>query len=208
MLDLAQHGAGLARRQFSGVKLLTMRADLDHTDFAAEKEVDGIGLLKLQGAKPSTIDGFFFAQRIGFAPMEGRVRGQKCPLVTCGQQSNLARSSTPIGLGMVDFQINHKEHIMAIHAYGVRTPAQSPTPFNTGALTVDQLFQTAFQNGRAPRSQEYKAGARMALEHRIERRDIEQPYSVGTAAADAYFAGIEEGKAIWRAAAGKIGGAA
>lgn len=88
------------------------------------------------------------------------------------------------------------------------TLVQSPTPFNAGALTVDQLFQTAFKNGRAPRSQEYKAGARMALEHRIERRDIELPYSVGTAAADAYFAGIEEGKAIWRAAAAKIGGAA
>lgn len=91
---------------------------------------------------------------------------------------------------------------------GVRTSAPSPTPFNTGALSVDQLFQAAFQNGRAPRSPEYRAGTRMALEHRIERRDIEQPFDVGTAAADAYFAGIEEGKAIWRAAVAKIGGAA
>jgi hypothetical protein len=167
-----------------------------------EKEGNGIGVLQLQGAKPSNIDGFFFAQRIGFTPMEGRVRGQQCPLVTCGQHANLARSSTPIGVGMVDFQINHKEHTMANSA---RT---SQSPSFASALSVDQLYQTAFCNGRTPRSQEYKAGARMALEHRIERKDFDMPYQVGTAAADAFFAGIEEGKTIWRAAAAKIGGAA
>lgn len=89
---------------------------------------------------------------------------------------------------------------------GTTTPQQSPS--FVGVLSVDQLYQTAFYNGRTPRSQEYKAGARMALEHRIERKDIEVPYQVGTAAADAFFAGIEEGKTIWRAAAAKIGGAA
>lgn len=84
----------------------------------------------------------------------------------------------------------------------------SQSPSFASALSVDQLYQTAFYNGRTPRSQEYKAGARMALEHRIERKDIEPPYQAGTAAADAFFAGIEEGKNIWRAAAAKIGGAA
>lgn len=48
----------------------------------------------------------------------------------------------------------------------------------------------------------------MALEQRIERKDFDMPYQVGTAAADAFFAGIEEGKTIWRTAAAKIGGAA
>lgn len=86
------------------------------------------------------------------------------------------------------------------------TPIQSAS--FAGILSVDQLYQTAFYNGRTPRSHEYKAGARMALEHRIERKDFDIPYQVGTAAADAFFAGIEEGKAIWRAAAAKIGGAA
>jgi hypothetical protein len=102
--------AMLARLQYAGINDLTTRPDLSNTDSVPDKEGAGIGLLKLQGAKPLTIDGFFFAHRMGFASMEGRVRGQKCPLVTCGQQSNLARSSTPIGLGVVDFQINHKEH--------------------------------------------------------------------------------------------------
>lgn len=88
-----------------------------------------------------------------------------------------------------------------------RTPKQSPA--STTALSVDQLYQTAFYNGRTPRSQEYQAGTRAALEHhRIERKDFDMPYQVGTAAADAFFAGIEEGKTIWRAAAAKIGGAA
>jgi hypothetical protein len=75
-------------------------------------------------------------------------------------------------------------------------------------LTVDQLMQAAFFNGRTPRSPEYKAGTRMALEHRIERADIVPPYQAGTAAADAFFAGLDEGKSIWRAAVAKIGGAA
>ena len=88
------------------------------------------------------------------------------------------------------------------------TSQHSPASSLAGTLSVGQLYQTAFYNGRTPRSQEYKAGARMALEHRIERKDFDMPYQVGTAAADAFFAGIEEGKNIWRAAAAKIGGAA
>ncbi len=86
------------------------------------------------------------------------------------------------------------------------TPKQSPA--STTALLVDQLYQTAFYNGRTPRSQEYQAGTRAALEHRIEHKDFDIPYQVGTAAADAFFAGIEEGKTIWRKAAAKMGGAA
>jgi hypothetical protein len=78
----------------------------------------------------------------------------------------------------------------------------------TSTMTVDQLMQAAFFNGRTPRSAEYKAGTRMALEHRIERADIVPPYQAGTAAADAFFAGLDEGKSIWRAAVAKIGGAA
>ncbi|MDM5176575.1 hypothetical protein PO883_05115 [Massilia sp. DJPM01] len=88
------------------------------------------------------------------------------------------------------------------------TTTSQHSPSSVGTLSVEQLFQTAFYNGRTPRSQEYKAGARMALEHRIERKDFDMPYQAGTAAADAYFAGIEEGKTIWRAAVAKIGGAA
>ena len=78
----------------------------------------------------------------------------------------------------------------------------------TGALSVDQLFQTAFYNGRTPRSAEYQTGTRAALAFRIERKDIDPPYQAGTAAADAYFAGLAEGHALWRTAMAKIGGVA
>jgi len=77
-----------------------------------------------------------------------------------------------------------------------------------GVLSVDNIMEAAFFNGRAPRSAEYKAGTRMALEHRIERKDIVPPYDADTAAADAFFAGLEEGKLLYRVAMEKIGGAA
>lgn len=77
-----------------------------------------------------------------------------------------------------------------------------------GVMSVDNIMKAAFFDGRTPRSAEYKAGTRMALEHRIERKDIVPPYETGTAAADAYFAGIQEGQLLYRVAMEKIGGAA
>jgi hypothetical protein len=77
-----------------------------------------------------------------------------------------------------------------------------------GVLSVESLMKAAFFGGRAPRSAEYKAGTRMALEHRIEHKDIVPPYETGTAAADAYFAGIQEGQLLYRVAMEKIGGVA
>ena len=92
---------------------------------------------------------------------------------------------------------------------GITTPQHSPSSSSsiTGVLSVDQLFQTAFYNGRTPHSTEYQTGTRAALAFRIERKDIDPPYQAGTAAADAYFAGIAEGHALWRTAVAKIGGA-
>lgn len=70
------------------------------------------------------------------------------------------------------------------------------------ARTVDQLFNAAFSKSRDPRSGEYMDGARAALAFRIEGARIGRPYQVGTAAADAFYSGIEEGHAIWRRAGG------
>jgi hypothetical protein len=105
-----------------------------YSDLTAEKKAVRIGLLLPQGAKPSPIVGFFFAQH--GTPMEGRVRGSYDPLVTCGQQSNLARSSTPIGLGMVDFKSIHKEHRMSSHAHNIAesTPNTQELIINIGHL--------------------------------------------------------------------------
>ena len=72
---------------------------------------------------------------------------------------------------------------------------------------VDQLLDAAFNIPRDPRSSAYKAGARAALFFRIEGVAIPVSYTAGSAEADAFSAGIEEGHAIWRrtlAAAGAV----
>jgi hypothetical protein len=66
------------------------------------------------------------------------------------------------------------------------------------APTVDELMAEAFRPGRDPRSAEYIAGVRDALRLHIEGCQLVLPYALGTAQCDAYLAGCEEGKAIWR----------
>lgn len=71
----------------------------------------------------------------------------------------------------------------------------------TGTDLIDQLMETAFgpETYRDPRSQEYKAGAKAVLAYRVWGTKIECPWPAGTAQADAFFAGLDEGHAIWRA---------
>lgn len=84
---------------------------------------------------------------------------------------------------------------------GARRPAQ-PTPSVPnqidGPLLVNRLMALAFFPGRAPRSVEYREGCQAALEYRILSRRMPPRYRVGSCEADAWFAGAEEGHAIWR----------
>ena len=64
--------------------------------------------------------------------------------------------------------------------------------------TVDDIMQETFSSPRAPRSPEYQAGVRAALQYRLNGLKVSRPYPVGTAAADAFFSGLDEGHAIWR----------
>jgi len=65
--------------------------------------------------------------------------------------------------------------------------------------TVDDLMENAFFEGRDPRSAEYKQGARDVLVARMAGSALPAiPFKVGTAQADAYLAGREEGGIIWR----------
>lgn len=68
---------------------------------------------------------------------------------------------------------------------------------SSATLKVDRLMDAAFFPGRTPRSAEYRAGCRAALEFRFAGKSLPMPYAAGTAAADAFFAGIDEGHAIW-----------
>lgn len=69
-------------------------------------------------------------------------------------------------------------------------------------ITVDGLMAAAFDQPREPRSAAYKAGVRDLLTRRINgltapwSRDF-VPYPMGTAEADAFLAGHDEGKQIW-----------
>lgn len=64
--------------------------------------------------------------------------------------------------------------------------------------TVDELVAQAFSTQRDPRSPEYKAGVRAALNYRLNGKRISLPFRIGSAAADAYFSGTDEGHRIWR----------
>lgn len=59
------------------------------------------------------------------------------------------------------------------------------------------LFEKAFAVPRDPRSDEYKAGVLAALEFRCDGKPITCPYSPASAQSDAFYAGTNEGHAIW-----------
>ncbi|HEU0201844.1 MAG TPA: hypothetical protein VFR86_15600 [Burkholderiaceae bacterium] len=73
------------------------------------------------------------------------------------------------------------------------------TPPREALSTAQKLLAEAFTRPRDPRSNEYKAGVRAALEFRLAGVAIDIPYPLGTAQADAFFSGLQEGHAIWRA---------
>lgn len=51
---------------------------------------------------------------------------------------------------------------------------------------------------RTPRSEPYRQGVRAGLERRLEGRRLAPPYHPGTAEADAWAAGLDEGLALAR----------
>ncbi len=61
-------------------------------------------------------------------------------------------------------------------------------------ITAASLFEAIFHPHRAPRSDAYKAGCLAALRFRLgEVEHVECPYRPGTAEADAFHAGADEG---------------
>lgn len=186
--------AGIAKNSVD-VRLLSA-----YPDFVPEKEGTGLGR-PIRQRRTSATRRYFFVRTIA-SPMSGsggEASACRFPLSPVDQPYHLLL--TPFGRGACGFTTD-KEAIMPGTATSQHFPASST------ALSVEQLFQTAFYNGRTPRSAEYQTGTRAALAFRLERKNIEPPYQPGTAAADAFFAGIAEGHALWRAAVAKIGGAA
>lgn len=63
-------------------------------------------------------------------------------------------------------------------------------------ITVDGLMAAAFDRPREPRSSAYCVGVRTFLAQRIEGAPVALPFEPGTAEADAFFAGEDEGRLI------------
>lgn len=68
-------------------------------------------------------------------------------------------------------------------------------PINA-TLTVDGLMAAAFNRPREARSNAYKAGVRASLTRSFDYITRPLPFKTGTAEADAFFAGEDEGRLI------------
>lgn len=63
---------------------------------------------------------------------------------------------------------------------------------------VECLMSAAFNRPRDARSNAYKAGARALLHSRVTNLPLARLYHAGTAEFDAFYAGVDEGREIWR----------
>jgi len=70
-------------------------------------------------------------------------------------------------------------------------------PAGEGLALVDVLIRKAFPSTRPHRSVAYMLGAHELLLARACIGSSTCPYAAGTAEFDAYFAGADEGRAIW-----------
>lgn len=63
---------------------------------------------------------------------------------------------------------------------------------------AQQVFDAAFNRVRSPRSEAYKLGVMACLRVRLDGvvHATKCPYPEGSAESDAYFAGVEEGRAL------------
>ena len=68
---------------------------------------------------------------------------------------------------------------------------------NLTPAEIDSLMSQVFGSGRGPRSEPYRQGVRSILAYRLAGAPLPKlPYDLGTAEADAYFAGQGEGRQI------------
>jgi hypothetical protein len=63
---------------------------------------------------------------------------------------------------------------------------------------AELLLAQAFSKPRDARSGEYKEGIKVLLYARLTKTAMPRPYKAGTASYDAFYAGVDEGQAIWR----------
>ena len=64
-------------------------------------------------------------------------------------------------------------------------------PLHLGLALVNDLMLLAFEKVRNPRSDAYKLGARELLTHHASGVQLRFPFEMGTAEADAFYAGAD-----------------
>lgn len=72
-------------------------------------------------------------------------------------------------------------------------------PIGQALSLVETLMRAAFERARDPRSEAYKLGASELLKNRTMGVPYRCPFKAGTAEADAFWSGGDEGRAIWLA---------
>lgn len=84
-----------------------------------------------------------------------------------------------------------------------------PTAPASCSSKAQRVFDLAFWPGRPARSNAYRSGVFDTLLKRLDGvNDLPFPYQMGSAEADAYLAGIEEGLQLVQKVTGAVGGAA
>ena len=94
-----------------------------------------------------------------------------------------------------------KHRITAIQVYRLVRPITRIPTFPTRPAmptTAKALFDAAFAGPRDPRSDAYKAGVLAALRYRIDGDRMINPFPPASAESDAWYAGSQEGHALWR----------
>lgn len=81
---------------------------------------------------------------------------------------------------------------------GVNAAQEANAPASSPQAVIEQLLAAAFHPSlnRHARSAEYVAGARAALLQRFVSMPFASPHQEGSAAADAFFAGADEGRRL------------
>lgn len=63
--------------------------------------------------------------------------------------------------------------------------------------SIDQIMEQIFHAHREPRSPEYQAGVRAVFMRNLQRQKVACPHPAGSCAADAFYAGLCEGFAVF-----------
>lgn len=66
------------------------------------------------------------------------------------------------------------------------------------AMTAEEVLHTVLNKNAIPRSPEFKVGAAAFLNYQLHGIKTITPYFIGTASADAFYAGWDAAKAVFK----------